>query len=446
MKNSVQQQMWIGKLTFNVSSRAATAVLAIVIVSALAAVLTQSAHAQSFTVIHTFTGLGEDGANPYAGLVMDRGGNLYGVTEYGGTGPCSTQYTRGCGTVFKMKPSASGWTYEPLYSFAGASNNDGAYPYLGGLTIGPDGSLYGTTVEGGLDESCDGNAGCGTVFNLRPGPTRPATALTPWTEKVLYRFQQAPDGNVPDGLLAFDAAGNICGTTVYGGTNNYYYWGTVFELTPSAGEWTERLIYSFYGEPDGAAPFSGVIYQNGNLYGTTFAGGTDNAGTLFELSPSGSGWTENILYKFITNGTQPYSTPIFDSAGNLYGGTTDGEQTNSPVIYEMSPPYSGGTYSILYTFTRYYASGPAAPLLLDSSGNLYGTTVGDLDGYGSVFKLSPYNGQWILTKLHVFTGGSDGEVPYSNVVMDAQGNLYGTASRGADKSYCNGGCGVVWEI
>ncbi len=112
----------------------------------------------------------------------------------------------------------------------------------------------------------------------------------------------------------------------------------------------------------------------------------------------------------------------------------------------MSPPYLGWTYSILYTFSGYYASGPAAPLLLDSTGNLYGTTIGDLDGYGSVFKLSPYNGQWILTKLHVFTRGSDGGNPYSNVVMDAQGNLYGTAAWGGDKSYCPEGCGVVWEI
>ena len=405
-----------------------------------------AAQAQTYTVIHTFTGQGEDGANPYAGLAMDRAGNLYGVTEYGGTGPCSTQGTHGCGTVFRMKPSGSGWIYEPLYSFTGASNNDGAYPFFGGLTIGRDGSLYGTTLEGGLDQSCNGNPGCGTVFNLRPGPTPPATPLTPWTETVLYRFQQAPDGNFPEGLLAFDSAGNIYGGTVYGGTNDYYYWGTIFKLTPSAGEWTESLIYSFYGEPDGADPFGGVVAdQAGNLYGTTFAGGTDNAGTLFELTPSGYGWTENVLYRFIANGTQPYSAPIFDSAGNLYGSTTAGEQTDSPVIYEMSPSYLGWTYSVLYTFSRYYSSGPAAPLLLDASGNLYGTTIGDLDGYGSVFKLSPYDGQWLLKKLHVFTRGSDGGTPYSNVVMDAQGNLYGTASVGGN-SYCVEGCGVVWEL
>jgi len=443
MKNSARHPSW----TLRLNLQPVTAALAIAILFA-AAVLTQSAQAQTFTVIHTFTGLGEDGANPYAGLVMDRGGNLYGVTEYGGTGPCSTQYTQGCGTVFKMKPTGSGWTYEPLYSFTGASNNDGAYPYFGGLTIGPDGSLYGTTTEGGLNESCDGNPGCGTVFNLKPGPTRPATALTPWAEKVLYRFQQAPDGNVPDGLLAFDAAGNIYGTTVYGGTNNYYYWGTVFELTPSAGQWTEKLIYSFYGEPDdGAQSFSGVVAdQNGNLYGTTFAGGTDNAGTLFQLSPSGSGWKESILYKFITNGTQPYSTPIFDSAGNLYGGTTAGERTNSPVIYEISPPYLGGQYSILYTFDGYYDGGPAAPLLMDAAGNLFGTTKGQNSPYGTVFEISPSSGGWVYTLLHQFTRGNDGGNPYSNVVMDAQGNLYGTASVGGGPTYCSGGCGVVWEI
>ncbi|MGA2372672.1 MAG: choice-of-anchor tandem repeat GloVer-containing protein [Candidatus Korobacteraceae bacterium] len=407
--------------------------------------VTAAAQAQTFTVLHTFTG-GADGANPYAGLVLDGEGNLYGVTEYGGNGPCSTQYTQGCGTVFRMKHSGSGWYYEPLYSFMGMYNHDGAYPFFGGLTVGPDGSLYGTTTEGGEETQCDGNPGCGTVFNLKPPPTRPASVITPWVETVLYRFQQSPDGNLPEGQLAFDSAGNLYGTTV-NGNDVYYYWGTAFELTPAAGTWSERIIYNFQGDPnDGAQPLGGLVMgPDGNLYGTTFAGGTDNAGTLFRLSPSGSGWTETVLYKFIANGTQPYSAPIFDSAGNLYGGTTAGEQTNTPVAYEMSPPYLGTSYSILYSWLRWYSSGPAAPLMMDSAGNLYGTTTGS-DLYGTVFKLTPYNGYWIQTTLHDFTRGADGGTPYCNVVMDAQGNLYGTASRGGDNADCPGGCGVVWEI
>ncbi len=431
---------------FDIKWQAGTVALALVVMLAAIIIAAPAAQAQTFTVIHTFTGQGEDGANPFAGLVLDGEGNLYGVTEYGGSGGCSSQDTRGCGTVFRMKHSSGGWYYSPLYSFKGSANNDGAYPFFGGLTIGPDGSFYGTTLVGGAAMDCNGNPGCGTVFNLKPTPTRPASALTPWDEKVLYRFQQSPDGNFPEGQLAFDSAGNLYGGTVYG-NNVYYYWGPLFELSPEAGNWSERIIYNFQGDPnDGADPFGGLVMgPDGNLYGTTFAGGTDNAGTLFQLTPSGSGWTENVLYKFIANGTQPYSAPIFDSAGNLYGGTTAGEQTNTPVAYEMSPPYLSSSYSILYSWLQYYSSGPAAPLMMDSAGNLYGTTVGS-DLFGTVFKLTPYNGYWIQTTLHDFTRGADGGIPYSNVVMDAQGNLYGTASRGGDTVDCPGGCGVVWEI
>ena len=155
---------------------------------------------------------------------------------------------------------------------------------------------------------------------------------------------------------------------------------------------------------------------------------------------SGGYWTENVLYKFIANGTQPYSTPIFDSAGNLYGGTTAGEQTNTPVAYEMSPPYLGSSYSILSSWPGWDASGPAAPLMMNRAGNLYGTTIGS-DLYGTVFKLTPYNGYWIQTTLHDFTRGADGGTPYSNVTFDASGNLYGTAAYGGAYGY-----GVVFEI
>ena len=429
-----------------INLRTGTVAAVLVVMFAMALIAAPAAQAQTFHVIYNFTGQGQDGASPYAGLVMDHAGNLYGVTEYGGNGPCSSQYTRGCGSVFKMTHSGSGWYYQALYSFRGWGNNDGAYPYFGGLTIGPDGSLYGTTMQGGEAANCAGSPGCGTVFNLKPPVTRPASVLSPWTEKVLYRFQPAPDGNFPEGKLAFDSAGSLYGTTVYGGTN-YYYWGAVFKLTPAAGEWTESVVYNFNSPPDGEQPFSGVFADRaGNLYGTTFAGGVDNAGALFQLTPSGSGWTESVLHTFITDGTQPYATPISDSAGNLYGATTAGERTNSAVIYELSPYNGGWTYSILYTFHGSYDGGPAAPLMMDAAGNLYGTAKGMNDPYGSIFKLSPYNGGWVFTNLHTFTRGSDGGNPYSNVVMDAQGNLYGTASDGGSSANCPRGCGVVWEI
>ncbi len=432
--------------TYFGSARSALWTLVILAAVGMAALF---ANAQTFQVIHTFTGQGQDGANPYAGLVMDREGNLYGVTEYGGNGPCSSQYTRGCGTVFKMTHSGGGWYYKPLYNFAGWSNNDGAYPYFGGLTLGPDGAFYGTTTVGGESTPCNTNPGCGTVFKLQPPPTRPASVFAPWTETILYRFQpQSDDGNVPDGLVAVDGAGNVYGTTVYG-NDQYYYWGLAYQLVRSGNSYTKQVIHNFRGEPDdGAQSFSGmVIGPDGNLYGTTFAGGTNNVGTLFQLINSGGHWTENILYKSDANGTQPYSTPIFDNAGNLYNGTTAGEHDNTPVVYEMSPPYPGGLYSVLYSWPGLYAGGPAAPLMMDSAGNLYGTTTQGGDAYyGTVFKLTPYNGQWFLTNLYEFSRGADGGTPYSNVVMDAQGNLYGTASRGGNTTNCQGGCGVVWEI
>ena len=179
-----------------------------------------SANAQTFTVLHNFTGTGRDGANPLAGLVMDRAGNLYGVTVRGGGGPCSSVDGNGCGTVFRMTRSGSAWYYLPLYEFAGWVNNDGASPGYGGLTIGLDGTLYGTTEIGGEPAGCSGSPGCGTVFNLKPSPSRPVSVLSPWTEKILYRFQQVPDGKFPNGKLVFDSLGNLYGTTTEGGAHS----------------------------------------------------------------------------------------------------------------------------------------------------------------------------------------------------------------------------------
>ncbi len=404
-----------------------------------------AAQAQTFTVLHTFTGLGEDGANPYAGLIIDRAGNLYGTTHVGGTGYCPDQYTIGCGTVFKMKNTGSGWLYQPLYNFAGQSVGDGQYPQYGMLAVGPDGSFYGTTAQGGGPDNCGAIHGCGTVFKLQPPPTRPASALTPWTEDVLYVFETSVVGIFPSGNLVFDAAGNLYGTTLEGGTYNQ---GEVYELTPAEGQWTQTIIHAFVPRNDGEEPYGGLfIDPAGNLWGTAWAGGSDYWGTVFEFTPSDSGWTENTIHNFQYQGDgwKPFATLTADSAGNFYGSTSTGPNY-TPIIFELSPYNGYWTYSIIYSFGDIGASGPAGPLLVDSAGNLYGTTAGDNGYYGSVFKLSPYNGQWIYTDLHDFTRGPDGGNPYSNVVMDAQGNLYGTTSVGGNTNYCQGGCGTVWEV
>jgi hypothetical protein len=181
----------------------------------------------------------------------------------------------------------------------------------------------------------------------------------------------------------------------------------------------------------------------GNVYGTTNIGGTGQDGTAFQLVPSGSGWTLNILYDF--QGSVQEGGVIIGPGGNLYGGTADGSP--NPVVYELSPSNGSWIYNTLYTFSyRYCPCGVAANLVMDSTGNLYGTTAGDsLRIYGSVFKLTPSNGGWTYTDLHDFTGGSDGAYPFSSVVVDANGKLYGTTSEGGSGP-CNNGCGTVWEI
>ncbi|MFI5115931.1 MAG: choice-of-anchor tandem repeat GloVer-containing protein, partial [Terriglobales bacterium] len=260
-------------------------------------------------VLYTFQGGTGDGAFPQAGLIFDTAGNLYGTTSLGGA--------YGFGTVFELTPTAGGtWTEKVLYSFKN-DGTDGSNPKAG-VIFDAAGNLYGTTSLGGAGV-CQG-AGCGTVFELTPA------AGGTWTEKVLHSFGGATDGVIPEAGLIFDAAGNLYGTTGYGGP---YNWGTVFELTPAAGgTWTENVLYSFQGGADGAGPAAGLVFDAaGNLYGTTEVGGAgvcqgNGCGTVFELTPAAGGtWTENVLYRFQSgaDGANPYDALIFDAAGNLYG-------------------------------------------------------------------------------------------------------------------------------
>jgi uncharacterized repeat protein (TIGR03803 family) len=406
-------------------SRLATAALAIATVFAPTVVLTQSAQAQTYNVIHTFTG-GGDGGNPEAGLTMDQAGNLYGTASVGGGS--------GNGTAFKLSKKGSGWVFTPLYSFQGPP--DGATPEAR-VIFGPGGSLYGTTYFGG--------GGVGTVFSLKPYPTACKTALCGWQGTVLYSFTGGNDGRNPAlGDLIFDQAGNLYGTTSDGGAYGY---GTAFELVPSQGGWTEKILYSFTGGNDGSQPFAGLIFDNaGNLYGTTVYGGTYGWGTVYELTPSGSHWKVNVLYAFQgeNDGGYPFGGLIFDQSGNLYGDTWSAGQDNGGTVFELAPSNGSWTYSVIYNFDGSGMYGSAASLVMDGAGNLYGTTLNDGHGpYGSgnVFKLTPSGGGWTYTSLYDFTGGSDGAEPISNVIFDANGNLYGTTYYGGVNNN-----GVVWEI
>ncbi len=305
------------------------------------------------------------------------------------------------------------------------------------VTVGPNGALYGTTTFGG-----NGN-GTGTVFELRPPATVCPTPICYWSETVLHSFN-GYDGALPDDVqLVFDQAGNIYGTTVVGGA---YGDGTVFELTPSGEGWTESVLHNFNDNRiDGYEPYFGVISDRaGNLYGTTDLGGTaGNAGggTVFELSPSGATWTESILYDFPLDNLGGTSNPgalIMDRFGNLYGTTSDAGE-NDGSLFELTPSDGGWIFSTLYSFVN---SCYPAGLVMDTAGNFYGNCdTGGRHGEGMVFKLTNSGGSWTLTDLHDFTNGNDGGIPSGGVALDASGNLYGTTQGGG--TY---GDGVVWEI
>jgi uncharacterized repeat protein (TIGR03803 family) len=406
-------------------------------VSALTAILTivsvgaKSAVAQHYEVIHNFTG-GQDGAGPQGTLAMDRAGKLYGTTSNGGNG---------AGGVFRLTNNGSGWILASLYNFAGG--NDGAVPFSG-VTIGPDGSVYGVTYYGG-GNGCSGS-GCGIVYRLQP-PLSFCHALScPWRETVLYRFQGGHDGQSPASILTFDSLGNIYGTTSYGGSGCC---GTVFELMPSNGGWTKTILYSFTGQPDGAVPNAGVIFdQFGALYGTTANGGAHNAGTIFNLLPAGSGWIKNTLYSFYNtdDGELPFAGLVYDIAnGSFYGAAAGGGTGAGGTAFELTPALGNWTFTVLYPFPQagnLTITGPQSALTMDLAGNLYGTTFQDgAHGQGSVFKLTFANGGWTHTSLYDFTGGNDGGISNTSVVFDSRGNLYGTTIFGGTTRN-----GVVFEI
>ena len=414
----------------SLGKRLATSAFAMAMALAVAVAVTQPAQAQAFKVLHTFTD-GADGASPIVGLTMDRSGNLDGTAAFGGlAGGCGGY---GCGTVYKLSHQGSGWIFSPLYAFSGSS--DGAIP-LARVIIGPNGTLYGTAFAGG---NAYGSSGSGVVFNLSPPAHVPPRVFSSWIETVLHQFgAPTSDGTAPEGDLTFDQAGNIYGTTSAGGVEcqDTVYCGTVFELAPNGTGWTETILYKFTNG-DVSVPQSGVILDpSGNLYGTTW----NSPGAVFQLTASGPGWTEHTLYQFgyLGGGFKPAGGLILDPSGNLYGTTEFGGANGGGTAYEMKPSGGGWIESDIYSLT----GGPMAGLVRDVTGNLYGTTCsGGAYNGGTVFRLTPSGGSWTETDLYDFTGGNDGYCPLGNVTLDASGNVYGTAWAGG-----SGNFGVVFEI
>lgn len=340
------------------------------------------------TLIYKFKGP-PDGAGPSGSLAFDTAGNLYGTTGGGGSETRVCHRYGGCGTAFKLTPVGGGeWKETVLHSFTG--NTDGMFPYAG-LTF-TRGNLLGTTFTGGSANGCF-YFGCGTVFELTP------SSGGQWKERVIYAFTGGSDGGEPwYGPLTTDASGNLYGTTTYTGCDGCSgYYPTVFKLSPNGHAWTFSTLYTF---TDYGLSLGNVVFDSsGNLYGTTQGNvyGTFNNGTVFELIESGGIWTRNILYNFSggTDGRDPYTGVTFDAAGNFYGTTYYAGNSFycCGVVYKMAPG-SGGSwnFSVVHTFNGSPGDGasPDASMVVDSAGNLYGTTQGGgTYGYGTVYELMP---------------------------------------------------------
>jgi uncharacterized repeat protein (TIGR03803 family) len=366
-----------------------------------------------------------DGAEPEAGLIFDAAGNLYGTTYAGGG------HSRG--TIFELKPQAGGgWVRKVLHIFN--SNGTDGYNPRASLTLDASGNIYGTTYLGGT-------YGFGIAFELAPQ----ADGSSIYT--VLYAFGSGKDGQYPVAGLIFDSSGNLYGTTGKGGVYNF---GTVFELSPQASPgWKETVLYNFgKAAKDGEYPQAGLIFDPaGNLYSTTSQGGMYYRGTVFELMPDAGRWTEKILHSFSpSEGIIPDAGLVRDAAGNLYGTTYSGGDRGCGTVFEMTPTANQGwTEMVLHGFSAGPTDGcNPSGLVFDMAGNLYGTTSdGGVYGFGTVFEMTNTAGGWIKKALHNFGSGNsmDGRYPATGLVSGATGNLYSTTYAGG--AYDEG---TVFEI
>ena len=364
--------------------------------SVLLVIAGYAALAQTETVFHSFGNSG-DGMHPGCCSTLDKQGNLYGITNYGGA--------YGYGTMFRITPTGAETV---LYSFGVAD----IVPSPAGLISDEHGNLYGTTVGGGTNDQ-------GTVFKL----------TSSGTVTVLHNFgSQSGDGTYPGWGLVLDKQGNLYGTTNYGGA---YGNGTAYSLTPSG---NETVLYSFGGAAgDAVVPSGSLIFdKKGNLYGTTGSGGAYGYGTVFRITPTGD---ETVLYSFggPAGDFNPGLNVVLDKQGNLYGTTNNDGAYNFGTVFKLTPT---GVKTVLHSFGQ---SGdgifPMCCLTLDKQGNLFGTTYDSTtgQGHGTVFKLTAIGDETILHSFGIQLG--DGTYPVWNLVSDKQGNVYGTTSQGGAYGY-----------
>ncbi len=384
-------------------------------------------------VIYTFTGYA-DGGSPMSPVVLDSKGNIYGVTELGGSWDA--------GTVFEVSPAKDGWNETVLHNCGTKTGGDGISP-MGQLIGDAVGNLYGTTASGG-NTFCTTNQ-CGTVLKLSHSSGETGAA---WAETLLHSFH-GYDGEMPVGGVIFDRDGNLWGTTSFEALG----WGTVFVLVRSQ-NWKLHTIHAFTGGPDGGWPQASLsIDANGNIWGTTTWGGSYGYGTVFQVTKPTDQPRLLTIHEFTggsDGGSPMYGQLIFDRAGNIYGttfyggaGSCTGDWMGCGVVFELQQ--SGGSWNekVLYSFGgsgdgRY----PAGGLAFDGLGRLYGTTSdsGELSEYGNVFRLTQANGEWRFEVVYKFDF-IHGATPYAGLTFDGRGNLYGTTSSGGRV-----GAGTVFEI
>jgi len=400
--------------------------LTLAVFSALLLIAARSALAQTETVLYRFHKDGLDGKEPQSRLTSDGKGNLYGTTTYGGA--------FGYGTVFELSPNGGYghrlWKETVLYSFTGGP--DGWWPFYSPVVFDSVGNLYGTTQAGGA-------FGVGTVFELSP-------VGTSWTETVVHSFSGGTDSADPENGLIIDSAGNLYGTTFFGGAD--FFGGTVFELSPSGGGWTWQVIYSVDHADHGGIMAGLTMDAAGNIFGVGNM-------SVFELSPDGNGgWNPSVIYTFKVfrypgNYQFPEFTPALDNAGNLYVpiafATNGGNKDCCGVIYKLSPGVNGTwTANIIYYFKGFNGggdgSGLTAGVVVDGAGNIYGTTLGG-GAYreGTVFELVPRAVGYKEKILYSFHG-EYGSSPYGSLILDSAGNLYGTTALGGN------GTGAVFKL
>ncbi len=352
--------------------------------------------------------------------------------------------------MFRLVPSASAWNYDIVHEFTGGPV-DGGGP-LGGVIFDGAGNAYGTTSFGGA-------SGHGTVFRLTAPGTR--RFETTWTLQTIYNFAGGTDGAIPFGALTFDTAGTLYGTTSIGGHGHVGCLagcGTIFRLAPTTrGRWKETVLHRFLDAfRQGAEPRAGLTFDAaGDLFGTTYYGGDDSGcsglgcGTLFELARRKSGrWQFHTLHEFeVSDGAFPRGPVTLDGKGNLFGTTMQGGAANDGTVFAFRDASGRWLPSTTYSFHGVDGRMPSGRLSIDANGTLYGSTFsGGSQFWGTVFTLTT-GSAWTEHLLYSYTDASDGATPLdANIIFDAQGNLYTTASQGGGLGCDGAGCGTVVEL